>query len=184
VVGHDWGGVVAWWTAMLRPEVVDRLGIVNAPHPVAFSAALRTPAQAKDSWYILFFQLPWLPVWALRANDFAFVRSEFVPDGIDRDEIDRCVDALRPEGAIQAAIAYYRAQVRGALIGVAPKPQVITAPVMVLWDMKDRFLVPSLADPPSQWVPNAQVVRLPHATHWAPIDAAAEVAQSLERFFT
>jgi pimeloyl-ACP methyl ester carboxylesterase len=184
VVGHDWGGVVAWWTAMLRPDVVDRLGIVNAPHPVAYAAALRTPTQLRHSWYVFFFQLPVIPEIVLKADDFAFARTPFLGAGIPREEVDRCMDALRPPGAAAAAIAYYRAQVRGSIFGGAPKPVPITLPVMVIWGEKDRFLVPSLAEPPAKWVPNAQVVRLANATHWSPIDAAPEVAQNLERFLT
>jgi pimeloyl-ACP methyl ester carboxylesterase len=184
VVGHDWGGVVAWWTAMLRPEVVDKLGIVNAPHPVAYTLALRVPTQTRHSWYVFFFQLPLLPEWALRADDYALVRSAFVGDAVPSDEIDRCIEALRPPGAIEAAISYYRAEMRGAIFGGAPKPVAIRMPVMVLWGMKDRFLIPSLAQPPAEWVSDAQVVRLPDASHWTPIEAAADVAQSLERFFT
>jgi pimeloyl-ACP methyl ester carboxylesterase len=184
VVGHDWGGVVAWWTAMLRPDVVDRVGIVNAPHPVAYPIALRNPIQGRHSWYVFFFQLPLIPVLALKADDYALVRSAFFGDDAAREEVERCVAALRPPGAIEAAIAYYRAEMRGALFGTAPKAAVISGPVMVLWGMKDRFLIPSLSQPPPEWVPNAQVVPLPEASHWAPIDAPAFIAQSLERFFT
>lgn len=184
VVGHDWGGVVAWWTAMLRPDVVERLGIVNAPHPEGYSAALHTPEQARRSWYVFFFQTPLVPEVALRAHDFHMVRSFIEPDGIPGDEIDRCVDALRPPGAVEAAIAYYRAEVRDSLAGTAPKSAVISMPVMVVWGMKDRFLVPSLSQPPAEWVPNVEVVRLENASHWTPIDSADAVAQSFERFFT
>jgi pimeloyl-ACP methyl ester carboxylesterase len=184
VVGHDWGGVIAWWTAMLRPEAVDRLAIVNAPHPVAFPVALRTRAQRRHSWYIFFFQLPWIPERRLKAHDYALVRSAFFFDGIAREEVDLCVAALRPPGAVEAAIAYYRAQMRDSFSGRAPKATVIAGRVLVLWGMKDRFLIPSLAVPPPQWVPNAEVVRLDQGSHWAPIDAAADVAANLQRFFT
>ncbi|MGH7438127.1 MAG: alpha/beta fold hydrolase [Polyangiaceae bacterium] len=184
VIGHDWGGVVAWWTAMLRPDVVERLGIVNAPHPEGYAAALHTPEQARRSWYVFFFQTPLVPEVALRAHDFHMVRGFIEPDGIAREEIDRCVDALRPPGAVEAAIAYYRAEVRDSVVGTAPKAAVITAPVMVVWGMKDRFLVPSLSQPPAEWVPNVEVVRLENASHWTPIDSADAVAQSFERFFT
>jgi pimeloyl-ACP methyl ester carboxylesterase len=125
-----------------------------------------------------------VPEVALRAHDFHMVRSFIEPDGIPGDEIDRCVDALRPPGAVEAAIAYYRAEVRDSLAGTAPKSAVISMPVMVVWGMKDRFLVPSLSQPPAEWVPNVEVVRLENATHWTPVDSAAEVAQSFERFFT
>jgi pimeloyl-ACP methyl ester carboxylesterase len=184
VVGHDWGAVVGWWVAMLRPEIVDRLAIVNGPHPVGYAAALRTLAQLRRALYVFFFQLPFLPEAALAANDYALLRSAFRPDGIPAEEIDACVDALRPRGGCAAAIAYYRAAMRGALSGGAPRPAVITRPVLVVWGDRDRFLVPSLAEPPPEWVHDVQVVHLPDATHWVPMQAAEELSAHLERFFT
>jgi pimeloyl-ACP methyl ester carboxylesterase len=184
VVGHDWGAVVAWWTAMLRPDRVERLAIINGPHPVGYANALRTFAQLRRSLYVFFFQLPFLPEAVLAARDYAALRSAFSRDGIADDEIDPCVDALRTRGGVAAAVAYYRAAVRGAAFGGAPAPARITCPVLVLWGEKDRFLVPALAQPPAEWVSDARVVRLPGATHWAPLDAADEVAHNLERFFT
>src|SRR5262245_58570023 len=71
VVGHDWGGGIAWWLAMQNPQVVERLVILNAPHPVAFFRELRRPAQLLKSWYMFFFQLPWLPEVMLRVGNFA-----------------------------------------------------------------------------------------------------------------
>jgi epoxide hydrolase 4 len=183
VVGHDWGGVVAWWTAMLRPDVVDHLGIVNAPHPIGYATAMRTSAQLRRGWYVFVFQLPWLPEWALAANDYRAVTGVFSRDGVARDEIDPCVASLRQPGARSAALAYYRAAVRGTLFGTAPKPTVIERPTLVVWGEKDRFLVPELADPPRRWVPGARVVRLPDATHWAHIDAADAVVDALVDHF-
>ena len=77
VVGHDWGGVIAWYTAMWYPERVSRLVILNAPHPVAYLRELRKPAQLIRSWYALFFQIPWLPETLIRRNHFALVRQVF-----------------------------------------------------------------------------------------------------------
>src|SRR5579884_3024966 len=68
VVGHDWGGGIAWWLAMHRPDVVGRLAVLNAPHPAAFRRELRTPGQLLRSWYVFFFQLPALPEWLFRAG--------------------------------------------------------------------------------------------------------------------
>ncbi len=183
VVGHDWGGVVAWWTAMLRPDVVDHLGIVNAPHPVGYAAAMRTSAQLRRGWYVFLFQLPWLPQLALAANDYAAVRGVFARDGVAGDEVEPCVASLRQPGARSAALAYYRAAVRGTLFGTAPKPTVIERPTLVVWGEHDRFLVPALADPPKRWVPGARVVRLPEATHWAHIDASDAVSKALIEHF-
>ncbi len=184
IVGHDWGGVVAWWTAMLRPDVVDRLAIVNAPHPIGYAAAMRTPAQLKRGWYVFFFQLPWLPQWALGAGDYLAVRRLFARDGVAPGDIDACVESLRQPGVRSAAIGYYRAAVRAALFGNGPKPAKIERPTLVVWGERDRFLVPELAEPPRRWVPGARVVRLPDATHWAHIDAAEAVTRALVAHFT
>ncbi|MGO8999451.1 MAG: alpha/beta fold hydrolase [Polyangiaceae bacterium] len=183
VVGHDWGGVVAWWTAMLRPEMIDRLAIVNAAHPVAYLAAMHTAAQLRRGWYVYLFQLPWLPEWVLGLRDYEAVRKVFEEDGIGPEEIDPCVASMRQPGARSAALAYYRAAVRGRISGKEPKARPIHLPTLVVWGEKDRFLVPTLAEPPRELVPRARVVRLPEATHWAQIDAAESVARELLAHF-
>ena len=179
VIGHDWGGVVAWWVAMLRPDVVDRLGIVNAAHPVAYLAAMHTATQLRRGWYVYLFQVPWLPEWLLGLGDYAAIRQAFARDGIAKSEINPCVASIRQQGARSAALAYYRAAARSQLSRTAPKPRTIDKRVLVVWGEKDRFLAPMLADPPPKWVPNAHVVRLPEATHWAQIDAADDVTQAI-----
>src|SRR5712671_1297489 len=80
VVGHDWGGAVAWFFAMWHPERLDRLAILNAPHPARFSRALKRPRQFLRSSYTLFFQVPWLPEALLRAGDFFMLRRLFRSD--------------------------------------------------------------------------------------------------------
>ena len=73
LVAHDWGGIIAWRVAARHPAVVDRLVVMNAPHPAAFARELWTPSQLLRSSYALFFQLPWLPELVLRAGDFALI---------------------------------------------------------------------------------------------------------------
>jgi pimeloyl-ACP methyl ester carboxylesterase len=177
VVGHDWGGVVAWWAAMLRPDVIDQLVIVNAPHPVAYAAAMRSGAQFRRGWYVYLFQLPWLPEWMLGRRDFEAIRRLFAKDGLTAEESDPCVAALRPAGARSGALAYYRAALRGQIFGARSAPQVIEKTALVLWGEKDHFLVPALAEPPRRWVPRSRVVRFPEATHWSHVDAAESVAR-------
>ena len=81
VVGHDWGGIIAWWPAMTAPERVDRLAILNAPHPKAFRREIRTPGQLRRSWYAMAFQLPALPEMAIRARGFAHAGGR-LPRGV------------------------------------------------------------------------------------------------------
>jgi pimeloyl-ACP methyl ester carboxylesterase len=164
---------------MLRPDVVDRLGIVNAPHPVAYLEAMRSGAQLRRGWYVYVFQVPVVAEWLLGLGDYYRVREGFAKDGIASEESEPCLASLRQPGARSAALAYYRAAVRGQVTGSAPKPRVIDRPTLVVWGEKDRFLIPSLAEPARAWVPNLRVVRLPQATHWAMIDAAEAVAREL-----
>ncbi|HEX3772693.1 MAG TPA: alpha/beta hydrolase [Polyangiaceae bacterium] len=184
IVGHDWGGVVAWWTAMTQPEVVDRLAIVNAPHPAGYAAALRTWGQLRRAWYVFFFQVPWLPERLLGWRDLAAVRRTFSADKIPDRRIADCVDAMRSFPSRAAAVGYYRAGFRGTVFNTQPAFQKIDRPTLVLWGERDRFLIPSLAEPPPEWVPDARTVRLPEASHWAPIDAPARVADELHRHFS
>jgi epoxide hydrolase 4 len=114
VVGHDWGGGVAWQFAMRYPERLARLVILNAPHPARFVAALCSWRQLRKSWYMFFFQLPWLPEASLRAHRFAplrrVLRTEPVRSGaFSPADIEQYVAAAAQPGALTATINYYRA---------------------------------------------------------------------------
>jgi pimeloyl-ACP methyl ester carboxylesterase len=169
---------------MLEPDLVDRLAIVNAPHPVGYASALRTWAQLRRAWYVFFFQLPWLPERLLGWRDFAVLRRTFSVDGISDRRIADCVEAMRAFPSRSAAVGYYRAGFRGTVFNTQPAFRTIDRPTLVLWGERDRFLVPGLAEPPSQWVSNVRTVRLPEASHWAPIDSAPRVAEELHAHFS
>jgi pimeloyl-ACP methyl ester carboxylesterase len=103
VAGHDWGGVLAWLLAMQHPKRVERLVILNAPHPIRFLKGLRSPRQLRRSWYILAFQLPWLPERLVAARNFqalrwALRRQPTRPGAFTVQDIDRYVAAGRPAG--------------------------------------------------------------------------------------
>ena len=103
VVGHDWGGAVAWAFAMRYPALLTRLGILNAPHPARFLRALRTPRQLRKSWYMFFFQLPWLPEASFRAQNYARLRETLRTDPVrpgafDDADVARYVEAIARPG--------------------------------------------------------------------------------------
>src|SRR5690606_8381785 len=123
--------------AQERPEMVERLAILNVPHPLVMMKGLRRPKQLRKSWYVFFFQLPFLPERVLAMDDFAFVRRTFRADGIPAEDVERFVDAMRVPGSTTAAINYYRAVVRGTLLGRIPKPRRIEQPVLVIWGDRD-----------------------------------------------
>jgi pimeloyl-ACP methyl ester carboxylesterase len=155
LVGHDWGGAVAWATAMRAPEAVDRLVAVNCPPASALSEAMRrSPSQLAKSWYILFFQLPWLPERRM-AKDGAAVVARALVGGSHRrgvwppEELAAYRAAFARPGRAKAAIDWYRAAFRPALRprrSRGPSPRV-AAPTLVLWGVEDRFLGRELVSP-------------------------------------
>ncbi len=186
VVGHDWGGVVAWWLAMHRPGVVDRLAILNAPHPAAFLRELRTPGQLLRSWYALFFQLPALPELLFRAGDHALLerilrRQPLRPGAFTEEDIRRYKEALSQPGALTAALNYYRAAFRHRREDSrAIRP--VGAPTLLIWGERDRYLGVRLTEGLEGWVPGIRVERLPQASHWVQSDAPEQVNRLLVAF--
>jgi epoxide hydrolase 4 len=186
LVGHDWGGSVAWYTAMHYPEVVDRLAILNAAHPRKLSQGLHHPAQLRKSWYFFFFDLPDLPEGVVRSDDWRFFRH-FLRDAdpvYTPEEVDRYVEAWSQPGAATGMINYYRSSVRTSPKHAEAELRPITAPTLVIWGQRDRYLGEELAEPDHDDVPNLdRVERLPDASHWVHHDEAERVSQVLADFF-
>jgi pimeloyl-ACP methyl ester carboxylesterase len=187
VVGHDWGGAVAWATAAIHPDVVQRLAILNLPHPRRMLEGLRTRAQLKRSWYMFAFQLPWLPERVVASSRFKWLRAGFEHDArrgrYTVSDIELYVQAWSEPGALTAMLNYYRAMFRRPPVGMGRGR--VQAPTLVIWGERDRYLGAELAEPHRQDVPNLErVVRLPDATHWVASDEAAEVNRLLIEFFS
>ncbi len=185
VVGHDWGAAVAYAVAMLHPEVVQRLAILNVPHPERMLSGLRTLRQLRKSWYMFFFQLPFLPERLIARDGFSFAKRSLragSPGSFSDADLERYVEAWSQPGALRGMINYYRAALRrsprSALAGLVP----IQAPTMVIWGMRDPHLGSELAEPLAQWVPNLRMERIPQATHWVQHEAPEEVNALLAGF--
>jgi pimeloyl-ACP methyl ester carboxylesterase len=187
LVGHDWGGTVAWTMAMRYPEVVSRLAILNAAHPRRLQQGLRTPHQLLKSWYFFFFQPPGLPERIVSAGDWRFFRR-FLRDARPPhtpQEIERYVEAWSQPGAATGMLNYYRAAVRQSPKSPEAQLSPISAPTLVIWGQRDRYLSPELAEPDRNDVPNLeQVERLPDASHWVHHDEPKRVTQRLIEFFS
>lgn len=186
IVGHDWGGAVAWAMPVHHPEVVERLAVLNGPHPGAFYRELKTLDQLARSWYILFFQLPWLPELALSAFRFAaldrMLAAEAREGAFGPEDLALYKDALRQPGALHSAINYYRAAFRRGPGAVRRLSRAIGVPTLLIWGERDRHLTPRLTEGLERWVPDLTVERLPEASHWVQNDAPERVNWLLAEF--
>jgi epoxide hydrolase 4 len=141
VVGHDWGGGVAWTLATLHPEAVDRLVVLNCPHPAVMARALRSNwTQIRRSWYIFAFQLPWLPEWSFRRDGAKALKDSLRrtakrPDTFSDADLDAYARAFSASGAATAAINYYRAAARSRVARGK-----IKAPTLLIWAVDDFAL--------------------------------------------
>jgi pimeloyl-ACP methyl ester carboxylesterase len=185
VVGHDWGGFVAWHLPNAHPDIVASLTVMNAPHPAAYRRALRTKDQRRRSRYVFLFQIPWLPERKIRAGNFAILermlrRDPVTPGAFSDEDIAHYKEALARPGALTAAINYYRAMFRH------PPPREwsrkrITVSTLVVWGTRDRYLATSLADGLEEWVGDLRVEKL-DASHWIQNDVPDRVNELLIGF--
>jgi epoxide hydrolase 4 len=168
VVGHDWGGVVAWHLAGRNPERASRAAILNAPHPATLWRYARVhPRQALKSWYVAFFQLPCLPELALPAGNFAVLRRTMIrtsrPGAFAAADWSAYRAAWSQPGALTGGLNWYRALRYGAASRGAARMRV---PVRVIWGDRDSFLERGLGEAGSALCERAEVFHLPAATHW------------------
>ena len=190
VVGHDWGGIVAWFFAMDHPNVLDRLAILNVPHPGRFIDMAKSPAQALRSWYVAFFQVPLLPEAVLSAADFSALRRAFrtepnAEDAFDDEDIEAYVYAASRSNNLRGPINFYRALSRRNPLDLRKENRrTIDHEVLVLWGERDAALGKDFADPEPGLVPNARVVRFPDAGHWVHVEQPTDVNRELIEFLT
>lgn len=212
IVGHDWGGAIAWLFASRHPEATRRLAVLNCPHPAIMADHLRrNPRQLLRSWYMFFFQIPWLPETLLGLN-----RAWAIANGIRRsavqahrfsdDDLERLRDAASRPGALRAAINYYRAMFRspeaqaglpawwrrflyGDSTAAPDAPRTVDdwprihCPTLLIWGEQDIALGRELVEGTERLIAAPFTLRLvPDAGHWVQQEQPEVVNAALLEF--
>lgn len=186
LAGHDWGAAVAYMTAMRHPEAIEKLAILNVPHPERMLSGFRTLRQLRKSWYMFFFQIPGLPERGFARDGFSFGKRSLradSPRAFSDADLERYAESWAQPGALTGMINYYRAALRQSPRAALAQLVPIHTPTMVIWGMRDRHLGSELAEPLPQWVPDVRMERIAEATHWVQHDAPERVNELLIDFF-
>jgi pimeloyl-ACP methyl ester carboxylesterase len=196
LVGHDWGGAVAWAAAIACPDVVEKLVIINSPHPAIFQRELfENPAQQQASQYMLVFRSPEAEA-MLSANNFALMQDSILGEGLRQGyftEADRqaYVEAWSQPGALTGGLNYYRAAKIGPPTGASDEashmklnfPSLdVKAPTLVIWGEKDPYLLTGNLNGLDRYVRNLRVERIPDGTHWVVHEKPALVNSLIRSF--
>jgi len=184
VVGHDWGAVVAWWLALTHAERLERLAILNVPHPAVMRRHLRSSLrQLRRSWYIFFFQLPWLPELFLRRRGFRnAVRALRASRPGTFGDVELAVyrEAWGQPRALRSMVHWYR----GALQTRSHRPPSLRVAVetLMLWGCRDVALGREMAQPSIELCDRGRLILFEQASHWIQHEQAESVNRLLLRF--
>jgi epoxide hydrolase 4 len=185
LAGHDWGAAVAWSAALLHPQRVAKLAVLNVPHPSVMRKFLSTrPSQFLRSWYMFFFQVPRLPEALFSAFNFrvgarALLRSSR-PGTFSTEDLAQYRAAWSQPGALTAMINWYRALFR---VRVKFPDKTVRVPTRILWGERDDFLLTEMAHESLRYCTSAELFTFANATHWLHHEEPARVSELLIDFF-
>jgi pimeloyl-ACP methyl ester carboxylesterase len=186
LAGHDWGAAVAWMTALFVPERLNKLAILNVPHPAVFLRTVRSePRQMRRSWYMLFFQLPRIPERRFSAHNFAMGTQALVassrPGTFSLEDLEQYRRAWSNPGTVTAMINWYRASFRKR--PTLPDDLKVRVPTRILWGERDMFLLPEMAQESVFYCDSAELTYFPQATHWLQHEEPEAVSAALIAHF-
>lgn len=187
LVGHDWGGAIAWSYGTYGERPIERLVVMNCPHPALFQRGLTMPAQLKRSWYMFFFQLPWAPERYIRRDDYRALAQGFRgwavhPARFSDEDLAVYRENAEQPGALTAMLNYYRAMPWSLLRLAKRVPKKVTVPTLLIWGEQDRALGKELTYGTERFVRDLTLRYVPDASHWVQQDAPDEVNALLKEW--
>jgi pimeloyl-ACP methyl ester carboxylesterase len=185
LVGHDWGGAIAWSFVNSYPDQVEQLIVLNLPHPAKFMEGLKTPQQLLRSWYIGFFQLPILPELLLQAGNCQLIATMLQQTSVDETtfteaDLKAYKEAAAKPGALTAMINYYR-----NIFEFVDGPstwQPLTLPTLMIWGEEDVALGKELTYGTEAYVKNLTLKYIPNCSHWVQQEKPQQVNQYINEF--
>ena len=188
LVAHDWGGAIAWNFAYTYPEMVEKLIVMNIPHPAKFAEGLKTPQQLAKSWYVFAFQIPLLPEFLFQLNDYQAIENAFLGMAIDKtafsqEDLDAYKDAAAKRGALTASINYYRA-IFQSLFSDRTEWGILDIPTLTIWGENDTALGKELTYGTGSYVRDWQVKYIPNCSHWVQQEQPALVNTYMREFLS
>lgn len=189
IVGHDWGGAVAWSFAAMYPELTEKLAVLNCPYPKLMLKSFReNPSQILRSWYMFMHQIPILPEFVLKYTLPQFFKQffrgwMFHPENFTDEDLQHFVDAFQKEGALTGSINYYR-----AMLQTKPNLKIfksnIQVPTLLIWGEGDKALGKELTYDTKKYVDATLDIKyIPNCSHWTQNDCPVEVNEYLLDFF-
>ena len=169
LIGHDWGAGVAWWVAGKYPERISKMVVMNVPHGKVMREFIRgNIGQMLKSWYIMFFQIPWLPERLARMDNWRMLvkllKRTSHPGTFSDEDFDQYRKAWLQPGAFRSMLNWYRAFIQRP--PAPPANSRITVPTMLIWGKLDSVLSSEMAQPSIDLCDNGRLVFIEDATHW------------------
>jgi pimeloyl-ACP methyl ester carboxylesterase len=185
LVGHDWGGAIAWYFAYTYPQMLEKLIVLNIPHPAKFSQGMRTPQQLLKSFYIFLFQLPWLPEFLIEFSDYQLLENAFQGMAVDKSaftaaDINAYKHAAAKPGALTAMLNYYRNIFQQNLFNSSWG--ILEVPTLMIWGENDSALGKELSYGTEAYVRDFRIRYISNCSHWVQQEKPELVNQYMREF--
>ncbi len=187
IIGHDWGAAITWHLALMQSDLFSKAVVLNVPHPLVFKKTVfSNPRQFLKSWYMFYFQIPYLPLWSMRRNRYHSLGQQLQKTSLEgsfsESDLEKYKEAWARENALKYMIMWYKAAVRNTRQANLYQGKQVDIPLKIIWGKNDVALTPKMAKDSLDYCMDGNLTYLENATHWVHQDCPEEVNQLIEKF--